>query len=386
MTRINHIRQRALTRCATLTDVITARPRRLLRPLLPVVRSPWARLAVTCLAGFIFVRSVDLGTALTRFGHLAGGWALLALLLTGLSVVASVIEWGALLRGTGHGLGWRFLGGWYCRGLFVNQVLPAGVGGDAVRAVRVGRVTGHGPVLASLVGSRMAGTLGMAIWGLGGAVLLHTLVRVPGLVGFAIFAGAMCVAWAFALRAESIRELMRRRGQRLRLNRVTHWIQPLTAALDRYRSVPWAVAQCILAGTLGWGLNLFAMQAFATALGATVPWTVFALVLPIALLATFIPISANGIGVREGLLVFLLVQFHVALPTAAALALFVDFQLFPFAVVGGLLHLVEGRAAGRQRGRRLPTGLTGVGRGPLSALVPVRIAEETVPRRGPERR
>jgi len=329
--------------------VIASRPRRWLQPLRPVLRSPWTRLAGTVLAGLVFVRSVDLASAVGRFGHLVGGWAVLALLLTGLSVGASIIEWGALLRGTGHGLGWRFLGGWYCRGLFVNQVLPAGVGGDAVRAVRIGRVTGHGPMLASLVGSRMAGTLGMAVWGLGGAVLLRTLVRVPGLVGFAIFAAAMLVAWGFALRAESVRELARVRGRRLRLHRVIHAIQPFTAALDRYRRFPWAVAQSILAGTLGWGLNLFAMQAFAMALGATVPWTVFALVLPIALLATFIPISANGLGVREGLLVFLLVQFHVALPTAAALALFVDFQLLPFAMVGGLLHLVESRGASRPR-------------------------------------
>jgi hypothetical protein len=49
-----------------------------------------------------------------------------------------------------------------------------------------------------------------------------------------------------------------------------------------------------------------------------VSWSVFALV-PIALLVTFVPISANGIGVREGLVVLLLVQAHVALSTATAL-------------------------------------------------------------------
>ncbi len=362
-------------RCATLAAAMTSRPRRLLSPLAPIARSPWARVGVTLLAAFIFVHSVNLGTALTRFGHLAGGWALLALLLTGLSVIASVIEWGALLRGAGHSLNWRFLGGWYCRGLFVNQVLPAGVGGDAVRAVRVGRVAGHGPVIASLIGSRMAGTLGMAVWGLGGAVVLRALVHTPGLVGFGLFAAGMVVAWAFALRAEWIRELLRSRGRRLRLHRVTHHIQPLTAALDRYRQLPWAVAQSILAGTLGWGLNLFAMQAFAMALGASVPWTVFALALPIALVATFIPISANGLGVREGLLVFLLVQFHVAVPTATALALFVDLQMLPFAGVGGLLHVIESRGA-----RRLWLGRRAAGNRPVGAtvpgLVPVAVAAE----------
>ena len=56
---------------------------------------------------------------------------------------------------------------------------------------------------------------------------------------------------------------------------------------------------------------------------------------------TFIPISANGIGIREGVLVFLLVQFHVPVGVAAAMAIFVDFQLLPFAAVGAGLHAAE---------------------------------------------
>jgi hypothetical protein len=83
------------------------------------------------------------------------------------------------------------------------------------------------------------------------------------------------------------------------------------------------------------------MEAFSKALGYTISWEVFALALPVALLVTFIPISANGIGIREGVLVFLLVQFHVPLGIAAAMAIFVDFQLLPFAALGAGLHAAE---------------------------------------------
>jgi hypothetical protein len=83
------------------------------------------------------------------------------------------------------------------------------------------------------------------------------------------------------------------------------------------------------------------MEAFSRALGYNISWEIFALALPVALLVTFIPISANGIGIREGVLVFLLVQFHVPLGIAAAMAIFVDFQLLPFAAVGAGLHAAE---------------------------------------------
>lgn len=303
---------------------------------------PWVRVGVTLLAFMVFVHSVNLGSALKAFGDLHWQWALLALALAGLSVLASILEWGALVRGAGKMLGWRYLGGWYMKGLFINQVLPAGVGSDAVRAVQVGKVAGHGPVIASLVGSRMAGTLGMALWGLLGAVVMHNVFRVPGLIGFACFSGVMLICWALALGAERLFARVLRKdpaefGWRVHLQR----IGPFLRSLANYKGTPGALSCSIVAGGLGWGLNLLSMEAFSKALGYTISWEVFALALPVALLVTFIPISANGIGIREGVLVFLLVQFHVPLGIAAAMAIFVDFQLLPFAALGAGLHAAE---------------------------------------------
>jgi hypothetical protein len=305
---------------------------------------PAVRVAVTLLAFGVFIHTVNIGAAIGHFGHLQGQWALLAMFLAGLSVIASVLEWGALLRGAGKRIGWHYLGCWYMKGLFINQVLPAGVGSDAVRGVQIGRVIGHGPVIASLVGSRMAGTLGMAVWGLGGAVLIGSVFHTTDVVGFAIFSGLMLLAWGAALVAEHV--LARLRGKQLakrtwRTHHLTERFATFLRSLGRYRGAPTALAVSILAGGVGWGLNLLSMEAFSKALGYNISWGVFALALPIALLVTFVPISANGIGIREGVLVFLLVQFHVPVSIATAMALFVDFQLLPFAVLGGVVHLAE---------------------------------------------
>jgi len=303
---------------------------------------PAVRIAGTMLALGIFVHSVNLGAALRDFAHLSWPWALLAVALSALSVLASILEWGALVRGAGKALGWRYLGGWYMKGLFINQVLPAGVGSDAVRAVQVGKVAGHGPVIASLVGSRMAGTLGMALWGLVGAVVLHNVFRVTDLIGFAIFSAVMLICWVLALGAEKVFAHVMGRpvaqlGWRVHLQR----IGPFLISLARYRGTRRALACAIAAGGLGWGLNLLSMEVFSRALGYTVSWEVFALALPVALLATFIPISANGIGFREGLLVFLLVQFHVPVGIAVAMSIFVDLQMIPFAALGALVQASE---------------------------------------------
>ncbi len=304
-----------------------------------VFGSPWFRIAGSAVAVLLFLHGVDIGAAIHLFSHLEPGWAILALVLAALSVASSVLEWGVFLRGTGHGLDWSFLGLWYLKGLFVNQVLPAGIGSDAMRALQMGRITGHGAMVASLVASRMAGTLGMALWGLCAAVLLRDLLHIPEFAGFVIFAAFIMVAWVLALLAETVRaRIPEHRRMWHALGRALH---PFTATFERYRCKPSIIAQSIVAGTVGWGLNLFSMEAFSLALGGHVSWEVFAVALPIALLATFLPISANGIGVREGLFVVLLIRTHVPLPLATALALFVDLQLVPFAVLGGVVYLVE---------------------------------------------
>jgi uncharacterized protein (TIRG00374 family) len=294
----------------------------------------------TIVAVALFVHNVDLGSALRDFSHLAPGWTLLAIGLAALSVLASIGEWGVLLRGTGHSLDWSFLGGWYLKGLFVNQVLPAGVGSDAMRALRLGRLTGHGPMVASLVASRMAGTLGMAAWALAAAVFLRDLLHIPLFTAFVGFAFFMVVAWSLALLAERVRQRIPEH------RRLTHaagrLLHPFTVTFEDYLGRPVILGLSIVMGTLGWGVNLFSMQAFALALGTSIPWSDFAVALPLALLATFVPISANGIGVREGVLVGLLVQtLHVGLAEATALSLFVDLQMVPFAVLGGLVFLAE---------------------------------------------
>ncbi len=307
-----------------------------------VASHPAVTVAVTVLALAVFVHSVDLGAALRDLTHLDWRWALLGLGLSGLSVVASVMEWGALVRGAGKALGWRYLGGWYMKGLFINQVFPAGVGSDAIRALQVGKLAGRSPVLASLIGSRMAGTLAMALWGLTSAVVLDTVFRLPVLVGFACFSALMLVGWVLALEAERmlgrlLHRTVSRPGPMARLQR----IRPLLSSLASYRGARRALTCSIVAGSLGWGLNLLAMQAFSRSLGYDISWEVFAVVLPLALLATFVPISANGIGIREGLLVLLLVQFHVPLGVATAMSIFVDLQMIPFAALGALVEAAE---------------------------------------------
>jgi glycosyltransferase 2 family protein len=306
------------------------------------LRSPIVRVAGTACAVALLLRSIDVEKAAGGLRDANVGWAVLGVILTALALVGSIFEWGVLVRGSGHRLSWRSLSSLYLQGLFVGQALPGGVGGDALRAVEVGRVTGHGNALASLAGSRMAGTLGMALWGVAGAVLLRTWLGAAGVAAACVFVVAMLVAWVLALGADKVvRGLAGHRSNwRQRAHKILH---PFTGAFGGYRRRPRMLLVCLVVGAVGWGLNLCALAVFARSVGVDVSWTLFAVAIPVTLLATLVPFSLNGIGLREGVLVGLMAKAGVSTTHAGTLSILVDLQMIPFALLGALVWIRRAR-------------------------------------------
>ena len=316
--------------------------------------SPWLRVGGT-LAGVVFlVHNVDMGKAGRSLMGADWRWASLALVLTAIACLSSVFEWGVLLRSSAgigvrnpaastpesrnhhHLFSWGRLSSSYLQSLFFSQLLPAGVGGDAMRTVEMGKVVGHGKILASLAGSRMAGTLGMAFWGLAAAVLLRGWIGAGSLVGACVFAGLMVAAWMAALAADRLvgRHVLARSSKAF-LRTLGSFAQTFSG----YRRHPHAIAQCIVVGAAGWGINILALDIFARAIGVDISWTVFAVAIPVTLVATLTPFSVNGLGIREGVLVGMLAHAGVSSGHAAAMSVLVDVQMLPFGILGAALWM-----------------------------------------------
>jgi uncharacterized protein (TIRG00374 family) len=249
-----------------------------------------------------------------------------------------------LLRGAGPRLGWCWLGSLYLRGLFIGQLVPGGVGGDAVRAVETGRRSGSGPALAAVVGSRLAGALGIALWGAVAALAMRGRLAGPGMLPAAVaaaLAGFILILWALLLASDS---MLRRLGPGAGpVRRLLRAIRPFTGTFDTYAHHPRLVAASLGCGVASWGVNLLALTTMAHAVGISTHPYVFALVIPISLLATLAPFSVNGLGLREGILVGLLAHDGISTTQAASVSLLVDLQMVPFAVAGALIWVLRHR-------------------------------------------
>ena len=295
--------------------------------------------AVTGLAIGLLVHHMDLGRAVRQLSTADVRWLALGSVLTLMSSVLGAVCWGVIARGVGIRLGWEAIAVWSGRAVVAGQLVPGGAGGDAVRVVagrRVGATVGTS-LGADLV-ARACGAVAMTAWGASAALLLHDAVG-PMVVAVALSLLLVAVTGLAVLLDGDllIRPLARRHGAAA--TAVSGRLAPATAALAELRRHPAPVFQALLLSAAGWGLNLTALVCMGRAVNAVVGWQVFAVVIPVSLVATLTPLAANGVGLREGILVGLLARAGVAASPALALSLLVDLQLVPVAVLGALMGL-----------------------------------------------
>jgi uncharacterized membrane protein YbhN (UPF0104 family) len=239
-------------------------------------------------------------------------------------------------------------------GLFFNQVLPTGVGGDAVRAWRCHRLgIGAGAAIRSLLLDRVSGYFVLVVlFAAGMPVLLHILPDPRQRYGLVLlFGAALCALFALFLMDRLPRRLLR--------------FRPLAelAALSRQgrrlfaRPARSGVVISLAAATVG--LTIVGTMLVAESLGVDLSLVSWAMIVPPVGLIQLVPVSLAGWGVRE--LGFVVVLAGFGVPAEAALATSVLFGLCMIVIglPGGLLWLT-----GRDITR--PTAAQG---GPVAARV-----------------
>jgi uncharacterized membrane protein YbhN (UPF0104 family) len=265
---------------------------------------------------------------------------LAAFLLFVVGTVARAVRWMALLRALNIQAPLRRLVELYFVGTFFNLFLPSGFGGDAVRVLELAQEAQATAALGTVIVDRMTGILVLFVMALlalpfsGGLLPAETSVSIALLSAGGLAAGGVVLQGG----------LVRRWG---------HWLPgPLAltgqGALARtLRAVsdcgPRAIAQA-LGMSLVFNLLLVNVNYLAArAVGVDIAMTYFLLFVPVLSITLMLPISVGGLGVREGMAVFLFAQAGVDKPAAvaASLAVYVVSTVLT-GLLGGLVYLAQG--------------------------------------------
>lgn len=282
------------------------------------------------------VRDLDWGTFSSRLAQASWGWWLAAMALTLAAQAVAGLRWAALARPLGFDFPRRFFVRRFFEGMFFSLCLPSSIGGDVVKAVRIGSTTPLRLLAAcSVLADRLTGVAALGVLVGTAAIAKRYDLATPLVV--ALFATLLAMALAGFWILLSV------------LDRV-HAALPEASPARSFvgRLLPYRHRPMLVAGALGWSFvvqigGAIAVSFVARALGVSQPLSTWFTVVPIVSLLMVLPISIGGFGVRENSLDFLLRGYGVPSDTGVAIALLWGMCTILAGLVGGVLFLLERR-------------------------------------------
>lgn len=279
------------------------------------------QLAVTTVLMVWLWRMTDGSDLLRRLQAAHPGWVAAGLTLLMVQVVVAALRWRYTARQIGAGIEVGTAVREFYLALFLNQVLPGGLGGDAVRAWRHGRRSTAqdggrmGPAIRAVVIERASGYLALGPGVLAGMALWPTLPgALPGMQIWLPLAGAVVLLAAAVV---LVLVLARRQGG----GAIGRFLADSRRALLSRRTIGPQLGYTALLLT---GL-LAVFYCGAHAVGASLSVFHLLVLVPAVILSMSIPISMGGWGLREATAVALWTM--AGLPGEEALAASIAYGL-----------------------------------------------------------
>jgi uncharacterized membrane protein YbhN (UPF0104 family) len=254
--------------------------------------------------------------------------------------VVSCVRWIVLAYPLGFHFSFTEYLSFYFIGMFFNLFAPSTIGGDASRVFYLTRGSKAGKeswgrqathALVAVLTDRIVG-MAVMVWVAAFALVLFPQYPVPDVVRYATFGLSLAFfgSWFFLpLLNRMLRWLGYSAGEYLRLSLETYW--------GRQQIILNAVLLSVIVH-----LNQGAMQFYlAKAVGLEIPWSYGFILYPLVGIFSALPISFNGIGLREGGYLFLLTQIGVSSEKAIAVGLLWFLVIVLDSLIGGVLYVAR---------------------------------------------
>ncbi|MBW1635400.1 MAG: flippase-like domain-containing protein [Deltaproteobacteria bacterium] len=231
-------------------------------------------------------------------------------------------------------------------GVFFNNFLPSTIGGDTYRTLLMSRSFPKDGLVKSLSVvyiDRLVGFLGMALVGLGALFFIGDEEVLPTRYMVAVVFIFLFISISLVLSISSrfqvvvltfLSKLFRNRGDSIlkKLERLFSYLSMYTLRRD-------LLGTALLLSVLLRLIWFFGCYIVSLSLQLEIPLNAFFIMLPLIELIRMIPLTFQGIGVREGLFVLFFGYYGVCPSDAILLAVIIYLLLNINGLVGGVLYL-----------------------------------------------
>ncbi len=304
-------------------------------------------LKITVSAGLLYLlfTRIDVASVWRLMKGASPAWIACALALYLVMILVSTWRWRVLLNTQHVQVPPGTLVNSYLAACFANNFLPSNIGGDVIRIADTARPAKSKTLAAAVVlADRGIGVVGLAFIAACGSTIAAQRSEAIGPIGPALFWSGLLVA---VVAAVLVIAKPSRLGTLARPLHVFHaeWvgrrIETITGALQRFRQAPGSLVIAFVASIIVQALLVGFYVAVAAALRFSVPIGHLAMLVPVSFLVQMLPVSVNGLGVREGTFVGYLTQIGISKESAVALSLIGAVLVMVFSMSGAAAYLAR---------------------------------------------
>ncbi len=310
------------------------------------------RVGFTILLFAVLFRSVSWSLLVQTLTQTEHGMLLVGGIVGFCGIILSAYQWRNLLKIEHITSDLADLINLYIVGIAFSHFLPTGMGGDAIKALYVGRESGNSPGSASAVLlCRIIGFFGMLFIALPTLLLWHDRLDTKLVLLFLLLTFLVAGMILGALLAVIyLPRFLRGRWSR---HRFLTTVIKIGSAVNKTIQRPAALFTANLYGMAFWLVAILNCYCYAQALRLEAPLYFYFFVVPLISMISFLPISINGFGLRETAFVYAFSTVHIPSAPALLLALLMDVQALCFALAGGGIYLLMGKKRQTMRERKV---------------------------------
>lgn len=291
----------------------------------------------------LLLKEIGFQQTLSVFARADVGFLLAALGLYLLGIVVKTFRWQVLLDALGIPVAFWELVALNFIGFLFNNILPSGIGGDVVKMYELSKDSRRGAESVNavfvdrVVGLIVAQALAIVAAGFGFRLISHGVL----LITVALFVASLVFMWVLVQRQlwESILD----RLTFLRKWKQGAWdarIRRLFGAFQGYDRA--AILKSVAVSVIFNVMLVMSNYCVALALHQNLPMAYFWVYVPITSIITMIPVSLNGLGLREMGYVALFTQAGVAREVAFSMSLTIYSFTVISGLIGGVIYIVRG--------------------------------------------
>lgn len=240
----------------------------------------------------------------------------------------------------------------YYLGVFFNNFLPTGMGGDIVRTLHLNlRGLNAKTLIVSAIIDRIIGLTVVLAIGATGLFLSQDLNLSDRSKIFLLMAVSVAIAGPWLLLTSRFTDMVERLVRKYQHTRVRKMLLEIISLCYSYKSAKKLILTAIGLTVIMQGLVILIYYFLGRSIGLELSITTYFVVIPIVAVAASLPISIGGLGVREGVLVGLLVTVGADKQSAFALSLLYLLVLWISSLPGAFVML----AAIKNKSRRYVT-------------------------------